>query len=140
MLLGLKPTIRQPPILPKPSWQKPRRRSVARWSISPKLSKPPYHRLKITPPPDPATYGMSNLVSIDWGGPVEPLVAQIAASSGYKIRVLGNPPAVPVMVFLSVKNVPLGNVLRDIGFQVNTKANIVVFPRSKVIELRYAKH
>lgn len=91
-------------------------------------------------PPDPATYGMANLVSIDWGGPVEPLVAQIAASSGYKIRVLGNPPAVPVMVFLSVKNVPLGNVLRDIGFQVNTKATVVVFPRNKVIELRYVKH
>lgn len=96
-----------------------------------------------TPPPpgyaspNPASYGMANLVSIDWAGPIEPIVNQIARATGYQVRVLGNPPAVPIMIFIAAKNTPIGNVLRDIGFQSHQKATIVVFPNSKVIELRY---
>jgi defect-in-organelle-trafficking protein DotD len=90
-------------------------------------------------PPNPATYGMANLVSIDWAGPVQPLVSQIAKATGYQVRVLGNPPPVPIMVFVSVKDMQIGNVLRDVGFQTHQKASIVVFPNSRVIELRYFK-
>ena len=91
-------------------------------------------------PPDPATYGMANLTSVDWSGPVEPLLKQISKSTGYKLRVLGTPPAVPVMVFVSKKDVPIGTVLRDIGFQSSKKADIVVYPNSRIIELRYARY
>lgn len=97
----------------------------------------------VTPPPptfqpaNPAAYGMANLVSIDWAGPVEPLVKQIAGASGYRVEVLGTEPAVPIMVYVSVRNQQLGNVLRDVGFQVSHRASIVVFPNTKVIELRY---
>lgn len=90
-------------------------------------------------PPDPANYGMANLVSIDWSGPIEPLIQQIAEATGYKVRIIGNQPAIPVMVYISAKNTPIGDVLRDAGYQCNDKADIVVFPSTKVIELRYAK-
>lgn len=101
-------------------------------------------QMAATPPPksyqpaNPADYGMADLVSIDWAGPVEPLVNQIAKASGYDVRVLGNEPAVPIMVYVSVKNIPLGHVLRDVGFQSHKRADIVIFPKSHVIELRYA--
>lgn len=89
-------------------------------------------------PPDPASYGMANLVSIDWAGPIEPLVTQIGNSTGYTVRVIGNEPAVPIMVYLSEKDTPIGQVLRNAGYQCAEKASIVLFPKTKVIELRYA--
>lgn len=94
---------------------------------------------QLDPPPNPATYGMGGLVSLDWSGPVEPLVKQIASASGYRLRVLGTNPAIPVMVTVYTKNTVLADALRDIGYQCGRRANIVIFPDSRVIELRYAK-
>lgn len=91
-----------------------------------------------SPPVDPASYGMSNLVTIDWNGPIEPLLTQIADATGYQINVLGKAPAIPILVTVIAKNRPIGEVLRDAGYQCGDKADIVVFPGSKVIELRYA--
>ncbi len=88
--------------------------------------------------PDPSDYGMSNLTSMNWSGPIEPLVTQIAKASGYQLRVSGVSPAIPVLVSINAKNIPLGQILRDAGYQCGDRADIVVFPRSKVIELLYA--
>ena len=96
--------------------------------------------LPLQPPPDPATYGMGGLTTIDWSGPVEPLVKQIANAANYKTRVLGTKPAIPVLVTVYAKNVMLGDVLRDVGYQCGNRASVVVFPISKTIELRYAKN
>jgi defect-in-organelle-trafficking protein DotD len=99
----------------------------------------------VTPPvamaslPDPDSYNMHTMASVDWSGPVGPLVRQIADASQYQLRVLGTPPAIPVLVSINAKNTPLGYILRDIDFQCKSKANIVVFPERKVIELRYAR-
>lgn len=94
----------------------------------------------LEPPPNPADYGMGGLTTIDWSGPVEPLLRQIANASNYQVRTLGTPPAIPVLVTVNAKNVMLGDVLRDVGYQAGKRANIVVFPGSRVIEIRYAKN
>src|SRR5579871_1178906 len=39
---------------------------------------------RLDPPPNPASYGMDQLTSIDWSGPVEPLVRQIARVAHYR--------------------------------------------------------
>ncbi len=91
-------------------------------------------------PPDPASYGMGGLTTLDWSGPVEPLVQQIARASNYRVRVLGTAPAIPVMVTVYTQNAMLGDILRDVGYQCGRRARIVVFPGSRVIELRYAKN
>jgi defect-in-organelle-trafficking protein DotD len=99
----------------------------------------------VTPPlalknlPDPNNYNMDSLASIDWAGPVGPIVRQIAQAGRYQLRVLGRPPAVPVLISINEKNMPLGYILRDIDFQCGNKANIVVFPQRRVIELRYGR-
>jgi defect-in-organelle-trafficking protein DotD len=89
-------------------------------------------------PPDPATYGMSNLVTIDWNGPIEPLLTQIADATGYTVNILGKQPTLPIIVTVIAKNRPIGEVLRDAGYQCGDKADIVIFPNTKIIELRYA--
>lgn len=94
----------------------------------------------IAPPPNPASYGMSGLTTVDWSGPVEPLVRQIAKVTNYRVRVLGNAPAIPVLVTVYDKNMMVADILRDVGFQCGRRAAVVVYPESRVIELRYAKN
>jgi defect-in-organelle-trafficking protein DotD len=94
----------------------------------------------LTPPPSPASYGMGGLTTIDWSGPVQPLLKQIANAANYRLRVLGTAPAIPVIVTIYSKNVMLGDALRDVGFQCGRRASVVVYPESRVIELRYAKN
>jgi defect-in-organelle-trafficking protein DotD len=98
------------------------------------------HPVPTEPPPNPASYGMAGLTSIDWSGPVEPLVKQIGKTANYHVRVLGVSPAIPVLVTLYDKNRMLADVLRDVGYQCGRRATIVVYPESRVIELRYAKN
>ncbi len=95
---------------------------------------------QLDPPPNPASYGMAGLTSIDWSGPVEPLIRQVARVTNYRVRVLGTPPAIPVLVTLYDKNTMIADVVRDIGFQCGRRATVVVFPDTRVIELRYAKN
>lgn len=94
----------------------------------------------LEPPPNPASYGMGGLTTIDWSGPIEPLLQQIASAAHYRVRTLGTAPAIPVLVTVNAKNVMLGDVLRDAGYQCSRRASVVVFPSSRVIELRYAKN
>jgi defect in organelle trafficking protein DotD len=94
----------------------------------------------IAPPPSPATYGMAGLTTVDWSGPVEPLVRQMAKAANYRVRVLGTTPGIPVIVTINTKNAMLGDILRDIGYQCGRRAAVLVFPESRVIELRYAKN
>ncbi|RDI41690.1 type IVB secretion system lipoprotein DotD [Aquicella lusitana] len=94
----------------------------------------------LAPPPNPASYGMAGLTTVDWSGPIEPLIRQIARASDYRVRVLGTPPAIPVIVTVYAKNAMLGDILRDVGYQAGRRATVTVFPESRVIELRYAKN
>ena len=94
----------------------------------------------MAPPPSPATYGMSGLTSVDWSGPVEPLVRQMAQAANYRVTIMGTAPAIPVLVTVYVKNAMLGDVLRDVGYQCGRRASVYVYPGSRVIELRYAKN
>jgi len=94
----------------------------------------------LSPPPSPASYGMGGVTSVDWSGPVEPLVKQLARASNYRVRVLGTSPAIPIIVTVNTKNVMLGDILRDVGYQCGERASLIVFPNSQVVELRYAKN
>jgi defect in organelle trafficking protein DotD len=78
-------------------------------------------------------------VSVDWAGPVEPLLLQIAKISQYRLRVLGVRPAIPVMITMNVKDIPLTTVVRDIDFQSVKKASVIVYPQTRIIELRYMR-
>lgn len=101
-----------------------------------KASSPPINNKRL---PYPTTYDMAELTSIDWTGPIEPLLKRIASMCGYTLRVIGQRPAIPVLVTISAKNTPVGYILRDANFQAGSKAGVNVFPGIHVIELRYGK-
>ncbi len=88
-------------------------------------------------PYDPHAIGMDKMASIDWTGPVQPVLKKIAQATNYHLRVIGRKPALPVLISLNVKNKPIADILRNITYQVVMKANIAIYPKSRTIELRY---
>lgn len=87
--------------------------------------------------PMPYGAGLNGLVSIDWTGPVGPLVKKLATINGYRFRQLGAVPSIPIIISLHKEDVTMASVLRDADFQAGSKADIRVLPGSKTIELRY---
>ena len=88
----------------------------------------------------PNAPGLQTNVSVDWSGPSAELTSKIAKVSHYKLRVLGQEPAIPILVGVSSsdKSQSLADILRNIDYQAANKASINVYPVQKIIELRYA--
>ena len=101
-----------------------------------KVIRPPSkdHTLTI-----PNAYNLQARASVDWSGPIEELTARIAKAAHFRLRILGKPPALPVLISLDVQDESLAEILRNIDYQAGKKANIHVYPNNQVIELRYAK-
>lgn len=84
--------------------------------------------------------GLQKVASLNWTGPIKPLLNQIANAANYRLRVLGNKPAVPVIVNISTPSPrPLAEILQNAKYQASGKASVSVYPKSRVIELRYNK-
>lgn len=94
---------------------------------------------KLNKLPNPEQLNMPEYVSVDWSGPVEPFLRKMAQASGYQLRVMGVKPAIPIIITITAHNTPLSYVLRDTAFQCMTKADVIVIPCKKLIELRYTK-
>ena len=77
-------------------------------------------------------------VTVTWIGPIEPLAARMAERAGYSFKVIGDSPPVAIVVNISSVSSPLIAVLRDMGLQTGSRADLVVNGRRRVIELRYA--
>lgn len=77
-------------------------------------------------------------VSINWVGPVENVTQMLANKASYSFTVMGNQPSQPLVVSLDVENKPLIDVLRNVGLQLGSKADIKVDSERRVVELSYA--
>ncbi len=87
----------------------------------------------------PSSYQLQTRATVDWNGPVEEVLDRIAYASHFRLRTLGTPPSVPILVNLNIKDQSLAEILRNIDYQAGNKAMIHVYPDNQVIELRYAK-
>ena len=100
-----------------------------------KATRPTFKKALVTP----TIFDLQTRASIDWAGPITPLLKNVAAASHYKLSVLGNAPAIPVLINLSAKDKPIAQILRLIDYQAGQKANVKVYPERKTIELQYVK-
>lgn len=82
--------------------------------------------------------GMSGTADIDWTGPIEPLIRKLADMTDYKLKILGNAPTIPIIISISQNQAIIADILKNAGMQAGKRANIVVFPANRVIEVRYA--
>lgn len=86
----------------------------------------------------PDSFALQNYISIDWSGPVETIVRQIAKATNYHTRIIGKRPAIPVLVAVNKNNTPIVDILRNVAYQTYPRATIHVSSKNRVIELRYA--
>ncbi len=89
--------------------------------------------------PYPTSSDMCQLATLNWSGPIEPLLRRISWMTNYKLRVIGTKPAIAVVVTISAKDTPIGYILRDANFQAASRASVQVYPGIRVIELRYGR-
>lgn len=57
-------------------------------------------------------------MTVQWVGPVAPMVKAIADRAGYQFVTLGDSPPTPVVVTVNAQNKQIIDVLRDIGLQL----------------------
>ena len=100
-----------------------------------KIAAEPKH--KYTAEPNNSMASLQQETSVDWNGPVEPIMRKIASTGKFKFKVLGATPTIPVIVSLKMKNSALSDIIRNISYQTTGKAKIAIYTKQKVIELRY---
>lgn len=71
---------------------------------------------------------------VSWNGEAAPLVAQLAKVRSLEFKTTGKA-IMPIPVAIDVTNADWGDVLRDIGAQLGSRADLIL--RSTEIELRY---
>jgi defect-in-organelle-trafficking protein DotD len=81
--------------------------------------------------------GMGGKVDINWIGPIVPLLHKIGELSQYRVKILGNEPAIPIIITITAKKTALAEVLQNASLQAGKRAEILAFPEEHVIELRY---
>jgi defect in organelle trafficking protein DotD len=81
--------------------------------------------------------GMAGKADIDWTGPLAPLIQKIAAMTDYRVKLLGKEPPIPVLITISAKDTPIADILQNASLQAGKRAEILVFPAEKMIEVRY---
>lgn len=86
---------------------------------------------------DPA---LNALITIKWYGPIEPLLQQVASLTGYQFQAFGKPPFSPILVNVDDSDNPVSAlaIIRNVDVQAGLNAQILIFPKQKIISLRYA--
>lgn len=85
------------------------------------------------------SFNMQARASIDWSGPIEELLQRLAQANHYRLRVLGIAPTIPVIISLTSQDEQFADIFRNIDYLAGEKANLQIYPKSKIVELRYAK-
>jgi defect-in-organelle-trafficking protein DotD len=86
----------------------------------------------------PNSYNLQTRASVDWSGPIAELTERVAKAAHFRLRVLGQEPAIPILISLDLQDQSLAEILRNIDYQAGKKAYIHVYPDSQIVELRYA--
>jgi defect-in-organelle-trafficking protein DotD len=94
----------------------------------------------VTPIPDDYASAPANMmqpVSLRWSGPIEQVTRVLAERAGLRFRVKGRTPAAPVIVNIDAYQEPILHVLRDIGLQAGTRANLSIDGNEGAVEVQY---
>jgi len=85
-----------------------------------------------------ASAALMQPVSLRWSGPVELVGRTLAERAGMRFRVKGSQPPMPVVVNVDAYQQPILHVLRDIGLQAGSRADLAINQNEGVVEVRYA--
>ncbi|MDE2030420.1 MAG: DotD/TraH family lipoprotein [Alphaproteobacteria bacterium] len=77
-------------------------------------------------------------VSVRWSGPIEQIARTLAERAGMRFHVKGREPPTPLIVNVNAYQEPILHILRDIGLQAGTRADLSIDQNEGVVEVRYA--
>ncbi|UTC24411.1 DotD/TraH family lipoprotein [Candidatus Comchoanobacter bicostacola] len=80
---------------------------------------------------------LSGLASVEYTGPCEPLIEQIAQTANVKVVKIGNPTATAVIISIKADAIPLSEMIQSIAYQVSNHAKVSYNSKDKVIEIIY---
>lgn len=99
-----------------------------------------YEKMK-QKPNEPRIYkqipGMEGIVTMPWQGTIEQAVSKLASFSGFAAKFMGKPTAIPILVHIGREPATVSDHLRNIGIQAGSRADIIIDPKQKVVEVRY---
>ncbi|CAN7784089.1 DotD/TraH family lipoprotein [Variovorax sp. LjRoot175] len=72
---------------------------------------------------------------VTWRGDANDLLKNLEPVTGQKVTVTGPTPRLPLYVQVHALGVPVDEVMRDIGYQLGQRADLVLLPSG--IEIRY---
>lgn len=100
-----------------------------------------YEKMK-QKPNEPRIYkqipGMETVVTMPWQGTLEQAVIKLGGFSGYDVKFMGKPPVIPILVQIGRDPATVSDHMRNLGIQSGSRADLIVDPRQKIIEVRYA--
>lgn len=73
----------------------------------------------------------------EWSGPAEDFARRLADNIGYEFITQGKEPSVPIMIHLSIQDVPIIKVFENIGMHIQPRAALIVDPNVKRVEFVY---
>ncbi|WP_419901139.1 DotD/TraH family lipoprotein [Kiloniella sp.] len=76
-------------------------------------------------------------VTIDWTGPLDGVAQRLATLARYEFQVIGKTPAVPVIIHLASKDIPLIEAFKNTGQQAGTRALLRIDTRRSKVEIIY---
>jgi defect-in-organelle-trafficking protein DotD len=80
---------------------------------------------------------LSGLASVEYTGPCEPLIEQIARTADVDVNLIGNPTATSIIVSIKAEATPLAEIIQNIAYQVRNHAKVSFNTDRKVIEIIY---
>lgn len=80
---------------------------------------------------------LAQKVSERWAGPIAGLVSHLTSHIGWSFKKVGTTPPNGVPVFIDTNNKAIGEILRNVGYQAGDRAEVIVHPDEKLVELAY---
>lgn len=81
--------------------------------------------------------GMEQVVTMPWHGTLEQAVSKLASFSGYEVKFIGKTPTLPILVQIGREAATVSDHMRNVGIQAGNRADVIVDPKQKLIEVRY---
>lgn len=78
-------------------------------------------------------------MSITWNGPIGPLAQRVADRAMYGFVEYGKSLSTPILVQVDAINTPLVDILKNIGLQAGSRANVVVDVENRNVEVHYVE-
>ncbi len=93
---------------------------------------------EVSPPPPSAALPpeLRRRISVDWTGPLAPLLDAVAGEIGYRFVETGPGRAQPVMITMHRLDAPAWEILRDAGMAAATEALVITDVPRRTLEMR----